>query len=61
MPGNACMHATHECKPITSLLGRMNGLGEETSTGTQRAASDAKKEGRKGVLGDVPCIPDSEI
>jgi hypothetical protein len=40
----------HECKPITSLLGRMNGLGDETSTGAQRAAYDAK-EGRKGSQG----------
>lgn len=36
----------HECKPITSLLGRMNGLGDGTSTGAQRAASDCK-EGRR--------------
>jgi len=41
----------HECKPITSLLGGMNGLGDETSTGAQRAASDARKEGRKGSRG----------
>ena len=52
----------HECKPITSILGRVNGLGDETSTGAQRAASDAKKvEWGQGVLEDVPCIPDSEI
>jgi hypothetical protein len=35
----------HERKPITSLIGRMNGLGDETPTGAQRAASGAKKEG----------------
>lgn len=40
---------SHERKLITSFLGRMNGLGDETSTGAQRAASDAK-EGR-GVRG----------
>jgi len=51
----------HECKPITSILGRMNGLGDETSTGAQRAASDTKKEGGEAVLEDVPCIPDPEI
>ncbi len=37
-----------ECKPITSLLDRMNGLGDEISTEAQRTASEAKKEGGEG-------------
>ena len=41
MPGHEC-----KSKSITSLLGRMNGLGDVTSAGAQRAASDAKKEGK---------------
>ncbi len=54
------MHACHECKLITSLLGWMNGPGDETSTGAQRAASAQRRKG-EGVREDVPCIPDSEI